>query len=273
MFERFTERAQYVTVLAKKEAELLHHGYIGTEHLLIGLLLERSGSAARVLMSLGLSPQHCVRHVVDIVGRGREQVRGHLPFTPRAKRAMDQAVRQATALGHGRISTEHLLLGVLDEDEGVAAEVLVRSAVSLDDARERLLAVMSGYELPAPRIPAAVYVSYLRPDDRHVAGRIADWLHHSLGGDQVVLDAEEAVEGSDAVVVVISPQWAPHWPMSQELEVAAAWGIRIVPVLVDGARMPAVLPEGLAALVEPPAIEIGHDTFRQDMTALTERLQ
>ncbi|WP_433262038.1 Clp protease N-terminal domain-containing protein [Actinosynnema sp. CS-041913] len=272
MFERFTERAQHVTVLAKKEAELLRHHHIGTEHLLIGLLLEGSGSAARVLMSLGLSPQNCVRHTAAIRGRGRELSAGRLPFTPRAKRALEMAVRQAEALGHGRISTEHVLLGVLDEGDGGAVAVLARAGVSLDDVRERLLAVMSGFELPAPRPSARIYVSYQRPGDRHLAGRIADWLHYQLAVHEVVMDAEDTVGDSDVLVVVVSPQWTPKGPALQEVEEALLSGIDVVPVLVDGAELPSDREISADLRLADPVV-LRHRTFRDDMAALAERLR
>jgi ATP-dependent Clp protease ATP-binding subunit ClpA len=125
MFERFTERARQVVVLAQEEARTLKHSYIGTEHILLGLLREEEGLAARVLESLDITVERVRAQVVRIVGSGEEVTSGQIPFTPRAKKVLELALREALNLGHDYIGTEHILLGLLDENTGVAARILV----------------------------------------------------------------------------------------------------------------------------------------------------
>ena len=125
MFERFTERARQAVVLAQDEARLLSHAYIGTEHLLLGLLREEEGLAARVLANLEVGLEDVRARVVDIVGRGESAAAGQIPFTPRAKEALERALREALDLGHDYIGTEHVLLGLARVDDGVAARILL----------------------------------------------------------------------------------------------------------------------------------------------------
>jgi hypothetical protein len=125
MFERFTERARQVVVLAQEEARTLKHNYIGTEHVLLGLLREEEGLAARVLESLGITVQGVRGQVVRIVGTGDEVSHGQIPFTPRAKKVLELALREALGLGHDYIGTEHILLGLTRESDGVAARILL----------------------------------------------------------------------------------------------------------------------------------------------------
>ena len=124
MFERFTERSRNVVVLAQEEAILLRHNYIGTEHLLLGLLREEDGVAFRVLESLEVTAEEVRAQIARIVGRGDEDVSGQVPFTPRTKKVLELALREALSLGHDYIGTEHLLLGLVRENEGVAARIL-----------------------------------------------------------------------------------------------------------------------------------------------------
>ena len=125
MFERFTDRARRVVVLAQEEARLLNHNYIGTEHLLLGLIDEEEGVAARgVLESLDVSLADARAQVEEIIGHGGQSPSGHIPFTPRAKKVLEMALREALQLGHNYIGTEHILLGLIREGEGVAAQVL-----------------------------------------------------------------------------------------------------------------------------------------------------
>ena len=119
MFERFTERARQVVVLAQEEARILKHNYIGTEHILLGLLREKEGLAARVLESLDITVERVRAQVVRIVGSGEEVTSGQIPFTPRAKKVLELALREALSLGHNYIGTEHILLGLVRENEGV----------------------------------------------------------------------------------------------------------------------------------------------------------
>ncbi len=125
MFERFTDRARRVVVLAQEEARAFDHDYIGTEHLLLGLISEREGLAAQTLSLFNVSLEG-VRGAVDArIGRGKEAVKGHIPFTPRAKKVLELSLRQALKLGHDYIGTEHILLGLLEEGQGVAAQILM----------------------------------------------------------------------------------------------------------------------------------------------------
>src|SRR5258706_14109824 len=124
MFERFTDRARRAVVLAQEEARMLSHGYIGTEHLLLGLVHEGEGVAARALETMGVSLETARQQVRSIVGKRRDAESGHIPFTPRAKRVLELSLREANQLGHDYIGTEHLLLGLIREGEGVAAQVL-----------------------------------------------------------------------------------------------------------------------------------------------------
>ncbi|GMA87749.1 hypothetical protein GCM10025868_29990 [Angustibacter aerolatus] len=126
MFERFTDRARRVVVLAQEEARMLNHNYIGTEHILLGLIHEGEGVAAKALESLGISLDAVREQVQEIIGQGQQAPSGHIPFTPRAKKVLELSLREALRLGHNYIGTEHILLGLIREGEGVAAQVLVK---------------------------------------------------------------------------------------------------------------------------------------------------
>ena len=126
MFERFTDRARRVVVLAQEEARMLNHNYIGTEHILLGLIHEGEGVAAKALESLGISLEAVRQQVEEIIGQGQQAPSGHIPFTPRAKKVLELSLREALQLGHNYIGTEHILLGLIREGEGVAAQVLVK---------------------------------------------------------------------------------------------------------------------------------------------------
>src|SRR6266542_3752547 len=126
MFERFTDRARRVAVLAQEEARMLHHDHIGTEHILLGLIGEGEGVAAKALESLGISLEAVRQHVGEITGQGQQAPAGHIPFTPCAKNVLELSLREALQLGHNYIGTEHILLGLIRDGEGVAAQVLVK---------------------------------------------------------------------------------------------------------------------------------------------------
>jgi ATP-dependent Clp protease ATP-binding subunit ClpA len=155
MFERFTDRARRVVVLAQEEARTLNHDYIGTEHLLLGLIHEGQGVAAKALESLGISDEAVTQQIDEIVGRGTKPARsGHIPFTPRAKKSLELSLREALQLGHNYIGTEHILLGLIREGEGPGAQVLTSLNADLDTVRERVVELLRGYqgkELPALR--------------------------------------------------------------------------------------------------------------------------
>jgi ATP-dependent Clp protease ATP-binding subunit ClpC len=144
MFEKFTERARQVIVLAQEEARMLDHDHIGTEHLLLGLIHEGEGVAARVLESLGISLEDVRRNVEEMIGRGQHALTGHIPFTPRAKKVLELSLRESQQLGHGYIGTEHILLGLIREGEGVAAQVLVELGADLNRVRQQVLLIHGG---------------------------------------------------------------------------------------------------------------------------------
>jgi ATP-dependent Clp protease ATP-binding subunit ClpC len=144
MFERFTDRARRVVVLAQEEARVLNHNYIGTEHILLGLLREGDGVAAKALESLGLHLEAVRQQVEQIIGKGQQVPAGHIPFTPRAKKVLELSLREALQLGHDYIGTEHILLGLLSEGEGVAAQVLVRLGADLKRVRQQVIQVLHG---------------------------------------------------------------------------------------------------------------------------------
>ena len=146
MFERFTDRARRVVVLAQEEARMLNHNYIGTEHILLGLIHEGEGVAAKGLESLGISLEAVRSQVEEIIGQGQQAPSGHIPFTPRAKKVLELSLREALQLGHNYIGTEHILLGLIREGEGVAAQVLVKLGADLNRVRQQVIQLLSGYQ-------------------------------------------------------------------------------------------------------------------------------
>ena len=146
MFERFTDRARRVVVLAQEEARMLNHNYIGTEHILFGLIHEGEGVAAKSLESLGISLEGVRSQVEEIIGQGQQAPSGHIPFTPRAKKVLELSLREALQLGHNYIGTEHVLLGLIREGEGVAAQVLVKLGAELTRVRQQVIQLLSGYQ-------------------------------------------------------------------------------------------------------------------------------
>jgi ATP-dependent Clp protease ATP-binding subunit ClpC len=150
MFERFTDRARRVVVLAQEEARMLNHNYIGTEHILLGLIHEGEGVAAKALESLGISLEAVRQQVEEIIGQGQQAPSGHIPFTPRAKTVLELSLREALQLGHNYIGTEHILLGLIREGEGVAAQVLVKLGADLNRVRQQVIQLLSGYQGKEP---------------------------------------------------------------------------------------------------------------------------
>jgi ATP-dependent Clp protease ATP-binding subunit ClpC len=151
MFERFTDRARRVVVLAQEEARMLDHNYIGTEHILLGLIQEEEGVGSRALQALGVTLEAVRGHVEEIVGRGPATPTGHIPFTPRAKKVLELSLREALQLGHNYIGTEHILLGLIREGEGVAAQVLQKLGADLNRVRQTVIQLLSGYTGEAAR--------------------------------------------------------------------------------------------------------------------------
>ena len=145
MFERFTDRARRVVVLAQEEARLLNHNYIGTEHILLGLIHEGEGVAAKALESLGISLEAVRAEVEEFIGQGDSEPADQIPFTPRAKKVLELSLREALQLGHNYIGTEHILLGLIREGEGVAAQVLVKLGADLSRVRRQVIQLLSGF--------------------------------------------------------------------------------------------------------------------------------
>ena len=150
MFERFTDRARRVVVLAQEEARMLNHNYIGTEHILLGLIHEGEGVAAKALESMNISLEGVRAQVEEIIGQGQQAPSGHIPFTPRAKKVLELSLREALQLGHNYIGTEHILLGLIREGEGVAAQVLVKLGADLNRVRQTVIQLLSGYQGKEP---------------------------------------------------------------------------------------------------------------------------
>jgi ATP-dependent Clp protease ATP-binding subunit ClpC len=160
MFERFTERARQTVVYAQVEARDLRHNYIGTEHLLLGLLREEDGLAARVLWSLDITVEGVREQVARIIGQGGEVTNGQIPFTPRAKKVLELALREAVALGHNYIGTEHILLGIVREDDGVGARILLDLGADADRVRAETRRLLGGAAVFGVDDPPPVRLDY-----------------------------------------------------------------------------------------------------------------
>src|SRR5712672_4215943 len=145
MFERFTNRARHVVVLSQEEARLLNHNYIGTEHILLGLLGEPESIGGQVLASFGITRDGVRAEVVEKIGLGKSTPSGHIPFTPRAKKTLELSLREALSIKHNYIGTEHILLGLIREGEGVAAQVLQKLGADLNRVRQTVIQLLSGY--------------------------------------------------------------------------------------------------------------------------------
>ena len=143
MFRRFSPRAREVVISAQQEARALHHGFIGTEHLLLGLLRDRDGAAGRALHVLGISPEAAREQILDIIGNGEAEVAGHIPLTPRSKKVLELAVKEAVHLGHLYVGTEHILLGLVREGDGVGWHVLHRLGLTVPKVRDQVLQLVS----------------------------------------------------------------------------------------------------------------------------------
>src|SRR6201982_1576031 len=155
MFERFTDRARRVVVLAQEEARMLNHNYIGTEHILLGLIHEGEGVAAKALESLGISLDAVRQQVEEIIGQGQQAPSGHIPFTPRAKKVLELSLREALQLGHNYIGTEHILLGLIREGDGGAGQGLVKRGAALNRVRQQVIQLLHGYQGKEPTSAAA----------------------------------------------------------------------------------------------------------------------
>jgi ATP-dependent Clp protease ATP-binding subunit ClpA len=189
VFERFTDRARRVVVLAQEEARLLNHNYIGTEHLLLGLLLEGEGVAATTLTELSISLEAVRAQVEEIIGQGQRPPTGHIPFTPRAKKVLELSLREAKQLGHDYIGTEHILLGLIREGEGVAAQVLVKLGGELSRVRQQVIQVLSGSAaIGVEAGPRTRLVHMTVPDDLREA---EEQLTRVRRAKEAAIDAED----------------------------------------------------------------------------------
>jgi ATP-dependent Clp protease ATP-binding subunit ClpA len=187
VFEQFTDRARRVIVLAQEEARLLNHNYIGTEHLLLGLDRE-GGVAAKALELLGIRLEALRSQVEEIIGQGQHAPSGHIPFTPRAKKVLELSLREALQLGHDYIGTEHILLGLIREGEGVAAQVLVRFGADLPRARQQVIQVLAGHTGAVQAGARTRLVRMTVPEDlREAEAQLAQ----VRGQKQAAIDAEE----------------------------------------------------------------------------------
>jgi ATP-dependent Clp protease ATP-binding subunit ClpA len=189
MFERFTDRARRVVVLAQEQARLLNHNYLGTEHLLLGLVAEGQGVAAKTLESLGISLEAIRSQVQEIIGQGQWAPTGQIPFTPRAKKVLELSLREAKQLGHNYIGTEHLLLGLLREGEGVAAQVLVKLGADLSRVRQQVIQVLSASAAGGKEAAAGTrWVRMSVPDDLREA---EEQLAQVRQQKEAAIDAED----------------------------------------------------------------------------------
>ena len=202
MFERFTDRARRVIVLAQEEARMLNHNYIGTEHILLGLIHEGEGVAAKALESLGISLDAVRQQVEEIIGQGQQAPSGHIPFTPRAKKVLELSLRESLQLGHNYIGTEHILLGLIREGDGVAAQVLVRLGADLSRVRHQVIQLIAGRPLgegaPGPEVQARLDVAEIRLavlEHRVGTGPDTSDLDEQIA--QVRREKESAVDASD----------------------------------------------------------------------------
>jgi ATP-dependent Clp protease ATP-binding subunit ClpA len=211
VFERFTDRARQVVVLAHEEARLLKHNYIGTEHILLGLIHEREGVAAKALEQLGISLEAVRTQVEEIIGQGGSSPSGHIPFTPRAKKVLELSLREALQLGHDHIGTEHLLLGLMSEGEGIAAQVLVRLGAEVDAVRHQVKKLVSGHP-SEPQRPTAVEGEPTRPAPRAEAAQTPAMLRaaadarkfagdHPIGTQHTLLAITDEAQSMGAQVL------------------------------------------------------------------------
>ena len=196
MFERFTDRARRVVVLAQEEARLLDHNYIGTEHLLLGLIREGEGVAAKALESLDISLETVRQQVEETIGQGEQAPSGHIPFTPRAKKVLELSLREAMQLGHNYIGTEHILLGLIREGEGVAAQVLIGLGADLNRVRQQAIQMLHRSAARVVTGTAGVFESRLSAVEQWV-GMAPDTADLDRQIEQADSERREAVAARD----------------------------------------------------------------------------
>lgn len=194
MFERWTERARHVIVLSQDAARTLKHNFIGTEHLLVGLCAEEEGLGARVLESFDLDAKAATEAVVKINGEGEASVTGQIPFTPRSKKVCELALREALSMGHNYIGTEHVLLALVRENEGVGARILHERHIDSEKVRNEVMRLLNG---TPRRQPAPTMEDLLRPGDlmQSALSRLAEWVKSQDAPYEVHMAALEASDG------------------------------------------------------------------------------
>jgi ATP-dependent Clp protease ATP-binding subunit ClpA len=207
MFERFTDKARRVVVLAQEESRRLNHNYIGTEHLLLGLLREPEGVGAKALESVGISLDAARVQVEEFIGKGETSVPGHIPFTPRAKKVLELALRESKQLGHNYIGTEHILLGVLREGEGVAAEVLRKLGAELGAVRQQVVKVLTGFAEGASYPQSLLEVTrqefgQKEPADAPACPRCRAPLKETIASGVLAVGTPEGEEGREVQFVL-----------------------------------------------------------------------
>jgi ATP-dependent Clp protease ATP-binding subunit ClpA len=200
VFERFTDRARRVVVLAQEEARMLNHNYIGTEHILLGLIHEGQGVAAKSLEELGIDLGAVRYEVEQIIGQGQTAPTGHIPFTPRAKKVLELSLREALNLGHNYIGTEHILLGLVREGEGVAAQVLTRLGADLNRVRQKVIQLLAGYAGPTLAEPVG-----LSEEDIDLLEDIAKGASRKKIAERLGLSRDELKSRVDRVLEKLRP--------------------------------------------------------------------
>jgi hypothetical protein len=193
MFQRFTDRARQVVVLAQEEARRLDHNYIGTEHILLGLISEGGGVAARALESLGIGLDAVRQQVEEIIGQGQQAPSGHIPFTPRAKKVLELSLRESMQLGHTYIGTEHILLGLVREGDGVAAQVLVRLGADLNRVRQQVIQLLAGRAAaePGPGVDVRPEMAEQRAGIGPDTSDLDEQIEAARAGKQAAIDAQD----------------------------------------------------------------------------------
>ncbi len=244
VFERFTERARQVVLLAQEEARTLRHAHIETEHILLGLLREEEGIAARVLESLDITVEHVRAQVVRIVGSGEEVTSGQIPFTPRAKKVLELALREASSLGHNYIGTEHILLGLVRENDGVANRVLLDFDADSEKIRSEVIRMLSGpggrrtLRRPTSSDPSPRPLSYVEADEgvSRLMETVATGIAQHLG---------RPVDAGDLLVAFAS---VPDGLVARTLTALGIEAAALDAAVAEARRQPT--PAGLARLVE-----------------------
>jgi hypothetical protein len=245
VFERFTERARQVVVLAQEEARMLKHNYIGTEHLLLGLLREQQGIPARVLESLDITVERVRAQVVRIVGAGEEVTDGQVPFTPRAKKVLELALREALSLSVNYIGTEHILLGLTRENEGVAARILLDFDADPETIRHAVIGMLSGSEGPAQvRLTSVGW----RPSPEPVDQAWFDGVGGALDrlADEIRDDLKRELDSGDLLLILASA------PATLVARVLRELGVDLdaLPGVVDRVRAQALSEDQLAQQIQ-----------------------